>query len=351
MSSHPIPIIDFAPFLDGSAKQQVADQLLGSFKSAGFVYLTNFGLSNEEVQEMFDWSKRFFALPHESKMLAPHPGSGMHHRGYSFPGQEKETQLPDSGDSAAEAEVPIPSVKESFDIGREEDDLMPNIWPPDHILPGFKESCLAFYWKCYEVEKNILRALALGFGLEEEWFVRYHGMPDNGLRLQHYPSIALESVLTNKVARIATHTDFDTLTVLFPDSVGSLEIEDPNESGRFLAVSPIPNSIIVNAGDFLRRCEGSFGLAGTIYSYQCVDLTSVGSNDIIRSTMHRVRAPPNPVTKDGMLPDRYSIPYFCAADFSTVVDPIPGTWSADYPKKYEPVSVKEYVMKRFAADY
>ncbi|KAG2033044.1 thymine dioxygenase [Suillus americanus] len=312
MSSYPIPIVDFTPFLDGSAKQQAADQLLGSFKSSGFVYLTNFGISNEEVQEMFDWSKRFFALPHESKMLAPHPDSGMHHRGYSFPGQEKETQLPDSGDS--EAEIPLPSVKESFDLGREDD-----------------ENCVwrSIGLKCHEVEKNILRALALGFGLEEEWLVRYHGMADNGLRLQHYPSVALESVLANKVARISTHTDFDTLTILFQDNVGGLEVEGPNEPGRFLAVPPIPNSIIVNAGDFLRRW----------------------SNDTIRSAMHRVRAPPNAVTRDGMLLSRYSIPYFCAADFSTVVDSIPGTWSADYPKKYEPVSVKEYVMKRFAADY
>jgi isopenicillin N synthase-like dioxygenase len=55
MSSHPIPIVDFTPFLDESAKQEVADQLLASFKSAGFVYLTNFGIPEGEVQEMFDW--------------------------------------------------------------------------------------------------------------------------------------------------------------------------------------------------------------------------------------------------------------------------------------------------------
>ena len=31
-------------------------QILASFKSpAKFVYLTNFGLPNDEVQEMFDW--------------------------------------------------------------------------------------------------------------------------------------------------------------------------------------------------------------------------------------------------------------------------------------------------------
>ena len=66
MSSPPIPVVDFAPFLDGSAKQQAADQLLASFKSAGFVYVTNFGIPDGEVQEMFDWVGR---LPFELDFL------------------------------------------------------------------------------------------------------------------------------------------------------------------------------------------------------------------------------------------------------------------------------------------
>lgn len=55
MSSPQISIVDFTPFLDESAKQQVADQLLASFKSAGFVYITNIGIPEEDVQEMFGW--------------------------------------------------------------------------------------------------------------------------------------------------------------------------------------------------------------------------------------------------------------------------------------------------------
>ena len=54
MSSDLVPIFDFNPFLGESAKKQVADQLLASFKSAGFGYLTNFGIPNGDVQEMFD---------------------------------------------------------------------------------------------------------------------------------------------------------------------------------------------------------------------------------------------------------------------------------------------------------
>ncbi|KAF8623135.1 hypothetical protein AX15_006485 [Amanita polypyramis BW_CC] len=321
-----IQIVDFACFLDGSAKRQTADQIIASLRSTGFVYLRNFGLSNEEVQMMFDWSKRLFSLPHETKMLAPHPESGTHHRGYSYPCQEKVIQYPESGNSFT---VAPPSMKESFEVGSEDDDSMPNIWLPESALPGFKEASLAFYWKCHEVEKNILRALALGFGLEEKWFLRYHEGTDNQLRLQHYPSIALESLKTNKLTRMSGHTDFDTLTFLFQDSIGGLEVEDPNQPGRFVAVPPVPNSIVLNSGDFLQRW----------------------SNDTVPSTMHRVVAPPGMVAEGGMLPDRYSIPYFCAPGMSTIIDCIPGTWSTDQPKKYEPVSVGEYSVKRFAANY
>jgi len=326
MSSPQIPIVDFTPFLDGSAKQQVADQLLASFKSAGFVYITNIGIPKEEVQEMLDWVKRFFALPDETKMLAPHPDSGTHHRGYSYTGREKVVQLSDSGD---ESTIAPPSMKESFDCGSENDEFMPNIWLPEGVLPGFNEACSSFFWKCRKVELNLLRALALGFGLEEEWFFSYHEAVNNQLRLLHYPSISPELLETNKLRRLSPHTDFDTLTFLFQDEIGGLEVEDPNEPGKYVAAPPVPNSVVLNAGDFLKRW----------------------ANDTIRSTMHRVVAPPNVAAKDGLLPSRYSIPYFCAPDMSMIIDAIPGTWSADQPKKYEPVSVKEYAMKRYAVNY
>lgn len=50
-----IPIVDFSGFLDGSAKAETAAAILDSFKRFGFVYLQNFGLQAEKVDEMFDW--------------------------------------------------------------------------------------------------------------------------------------------------------------------------------------------------------------------------------------------------------------------------------------------------------
>lgn len=74
-----IQVVDFAAFLDGSAKQRAAEQILNSFKATGFVYLTNFGMSDEEVTQMFEWVSSgcsyFMALttrcPVKTVLLAP----------------------------------------------------------------------------------------------------------------------------------------------------------------------------------------------------------------------------------------------------------------------------------------
>ncbi|KAJ7319410.1 thymine dioxygenase [Mycena albidolilacea] len=329
LNASAIPIIDFGPFLDGFNKHEVAGKMVSSFKEIGFVYLMNHGIPTEKSAEMFEWSKRFFAQPMEVKKLAPHPPSGAHHRGYSSPGQEKVVQHVYHPDAIAEQRAQAPDVKESFECGREEDELQPNIWLPEGVLPGFKEACLDFFWLCHGVELNILRALAIGLGLSEDYFLQYHTDPRNQLRLLHYPSVPTEGLETEKIARIGQHSDFGSITLLLQDDVGGLEVEDPNVAGSFCPAPPIPGALVVNAGDFLMRW----------------------SNDTIRSTIHRVRAPPQNRSVDGMTPERYSIPYFCCADFTTVVDCIPGTWSAERPKKYEPISAQEYIMKRMLATY
>ena len=53
--AHGVSVVDFAPFLDGSAKRDVANAILDSFKRIGFVYLVNHGIPTEKVQDMFSW--------------------------------------------------------------------------------------------------------------------------------------------------------------------------------------------------------------------------------------------------------------------------------------------------------
>jgi isopenicillin N synthase-like dioxygenase len=51
-----VKTVDFGPFLDGSDKQGVANVILDSFKSIGFVYLVNHdGLDDAKITSIFEW--------------------------------------------------------------------------------------------------------------------------------------------------------------------------------------------------------------------------------------------------------------------------------------------------------
>ena len=46
-------------------------------------------------------------------------------------------------------------IKESFEVGREDDPVMPNIWYPDGVLPGFQDVCMDFYWVSTSIKPDI----------------------------------------------------------------------------------------------------------------------------------------------------------------------------------------------------
>ena len=149
---------------------------------------------------------------------------------------------------------------------------------------------------------------------------------------------------SNAAARINAHSDFGTLTLLFQDSVGGLEIQDPHEEGKFRSVPPVDGAVLVNIGDLMERW----------------------SNGRWKSTVHRVVAPPlaasasngpDAATKrdskadEEICPDRYSIPFFATADPDTVIDALPGCWGDGKPKLYDPVTAEGYVQMRMATLY
>ena len=72
---------------------------------------------------------------------------------------------------------------------------MPNIWPPPDVLPEFQPFMTSFYWTCFEAAAKILRALALGIGLEDEdHLLKLHSGHYNQLRLLHYPPIPASAI-------------------------------------------------------------------------------------------------------------------------------------------------------------
>ncbi|KAJ7826675.1 hypothetical protein B0H14DRAFT_2595682 [Mycena olivaceomarginata] len=68
------------------------------------------------------------------------------------------------------------------------------------------------------------------------------------------PSVPTEALETEKIARIGQHSDFGSITLLFQDDVGGLEVEDPHFGGSFRPAPPVPGALVVNAGHFMMRC-------------------------------------------------------------------------------------------------
>lgn len=112
----------------------------------------------------------------------------------------------------------------------------------------------SFYWTLFDTAgSNILRALALGIGLEEDHLLKLHSGNFNQLRLLHYPPLPAKAVIHGNVARMPAHTDWSTMTLLFQDDCGGLEVEDPILPGKFVPVPPLRGSLVMNVGDLLMR--------------------------------------------------------------------------------------------------
>jgi isopenicillin N synthase-like dioxygenase len=254
-----IPIIDFSAFTLEAALEtrlKVARDLVSACREVGFVYISNHGVPADALAEAFALSKKFFDLPKEDKMKAPHPPGWAVHRGYSWPGLEKVSGAISEKDNKAWIERlrEVQDYKESYEVGSEEFPDMPNVWPPADVLPEWKPFMSQFYWTCFEAAKNILRALALGMGMEDEdYLLRLHSGHSNQLRLLHYPPIPAAAIEGAKMSRMPAHCDWSTVTLLFQDDCGGLQIEDPKSPGRFIDAPPVPNTLIMNVGDLLMR--------------------------------------------------------------------------------------------------
>jgi isopenicillin N synthase-like dioxygenase len=276
-------LINFSKFLNGDEAQrkEVAEAILHGFQTAGFIYLSDLPISEETRSHVFGTSAKYFEQPVEAKMAkcwtVPEAN-----RGYSPPGREKVSQLIDP-EEVERLRNSVPDLKESFEIGREDDEDYPNQWPDEKdALVGFKSTMVDFFEQCKSLHAEVMRAIAVGMNLDPGFFDGFVDVGDNTLRLLHYPGVKKDVFKINPgQVRAGEHSDYGSVTLLFQDMRGGLQVKSPN--GKFVDATPIQGTCVVNAGDLLARW----------------------SNDTIKSTVHRVVEPPS--VEADFHPARYSI--------------------------------------------
>lgn len=230
-----LPIIDYSKIVGhlnpGSAESLTQSQaekarLFRAFADVGFVCLSNHPIPARAEKELFAHARRFFALPEGDKAkLETGESKGFH--GWFSPART-------SGGSA------ISDQKEAFDVGNDEDCTRPNQWPED--WPELREDMNQFFDACHEIHLVLLKALAEQVGAPEGFFEPRVRDRDHFFRIIYYPETVRESFKTR--FRATPHTDYGTLTLLFNDDKGGLQVK--NADGVWIDVLPIPGCIIVN---------------------------------------------------------------------------------------------------------
>ena len=235
-----LPLIDIAPLLDQHADHRlVAAEIDAACRSFGFFRITGHGVPAADLAELDRLARQFFAQPDDVKARIAMARGGAAWRGW----------FPLDGELTSGA----PDHKEGIYFGTEGAPGRPlhgaNLFPDEP--PGLRPAVLGWIDRMTGLGATLLRAIAIGLGLERDWFDRNvtHD-PTVLFRIFRYPPGLDEGW------GVGEHTDYGLLTILATDRNGGLQVHAP---GGWLDVPPDPSVFVVNLGDMLdRMTEGRY---------------------------------------------------------------------------------------------
>ena len=304
-----IPSVDLALFLSGTAeeKQQFVNTLGHAYEEIGFVAVKNPLISDQTISQLYQSVQEFFALPTELKLKYERKELAGQ-RGYTSFGKEHAKDS-NAGD-----------LKEFWHFGQivteENKDIYPDNIPVDE-LPEFLNVGLEAYKGLENTGRYMLRAIALHLGLEENWFDAHIHEGNSILRPIHYPPITSEP---KDAVRAGQHEDINLITLLIGASADGLEVL--NKQNEWVAVTALPDHIVVNVGDMLERL----------------------TNNQLKSTTHRVVNPP----REKWDTPRFSIPFFLHPRNAMKLDCLPSCIKEGENAQYPPITAEDFLNQRLA---
>ncbi|MEM7341722.1 MAG: 2OG-Fe(II) oxygenase family protein [Actinomycetota bacterium] len=324
-----VPVIDISSSIGGdlAARRVVADAIARACETSGFFVIAGHGVPAALVDEMERVSLDFFALPDETKQAyAVATGDPTIRGWYATPSyvaasNDVET-APDLCELYTVCRLGEPGVATVESLGADSYDVWSraNPWPGE--VGGFKDIWLDYYARLEAISAHLMRLFALGLGLDEAFFDDKIDDHITNLVVNYYPPVEGEPL--EGQYRKGPHSDWGTLTVLYQDETGGLEVLD-RDADEWVPVPVVPGSFVVNVGD----------------------LMEVWTNDRWRSTKHRVPVPP---AEHRTVP-RVSMPYFHQPNWLAEVECLPSCLPAGETPIHEPVTSGQYLLDKIRTTY
>ncbi len=320
-----IPVIDIAPFLDGSGKPAVARAAAAACERIGFLIVSGHGMDPAVMERAFERSRAFFDLPRAEKERWRPTGFSRQRGFHGFATRGLAYTL---GEDAP------PDLRETFFLGPVDDHrdrfahmpeaasaYAPNIYPD--APAGAAEALVAIYRAYERLSADLLRLFALALGEAEDYFAGWIGRHFSILSSHHYP--ALREPPKPGQLRTGAHTDFGALTILaMTDADGGLEVRMPD--GAWRPVRPPPGTLVVNLGDMMARW----------------------TNGRWTSTLHRVA---NPQDLNSARSRRQTIGYFMHPDYDAPIRAIPSCVAPGAAPRFPPISAGGHIAMKIAASH
>ncbi len=272
MAKRTLPVLSLPVLSLNDDPQGFAEAIGRSFAESGFAMVCDHGIEPALIEQGWRLTRDLFAMPTAEK-LRYHDPANAGARGYTPFGSEiaKGARAHD--------------LKEFWHIGRDlpaghplvSPSMPPNIWPDKPA--GFEACFTKLFHQFDRAGAAILSRIAIGLGLEEDWFVPAIADGNSVLRLLHYPPITGDP---GEAIRAQAHEDINIITLLLGAEEAGLELFD--QDGSWVGLSPPPGALVVNIGDMLQSL----------------------TNNRLPSTTHRVRNPAD--AREGV--SRYSMPFF-----------------------------------------
>lgn len=308
-----LPVIDIAPLFGGNSalKKEVANKIGRAARDVGFFYIKNHNIDKRTIDGAYNQAQQFFALSLKEK-LKYYIGNSSNHRGY-VPVTERGIYVDEQGDRHYEAfdlalDLPSddPNVKNGHFL------LGPNVWP---VLSGFQDQVKAYYEAMTNLGQVLCRAFESHLSLPSGFLANFMTKPMSQLRLIHY--IANDAPMDESDMNMGAHTDYECFTILSQEHSGLQVMNNRNE---WLEAPPIEGAFVINIGDMLETW----------------------TNGLFKATLHRV------VNKGE---ERYSIPFFAAANYDAVIEPLATVVSESHPPKYRKVIAGHHLLGQLLRDF